>query len=313
MRRAGSVLALSAAVFGIASCGQQHPVAIPHIVALSQAATPHHSAVPVIVPVSPTEAPSVTRLTIQTIGFSEHSLADLSPAAALYATDRTGQVGVAVVVPSQGIVYTANGDAPFPMASVAKVAIMVAVLDQTMQAERDLTDEERELIKKMIVVSDNDAAQTLWDRLGGGDAVDRSLKALGLSGIQPYHGAEWGASVGSARAIALLLEKLATGQILDESRRAFALDLMQQVAPDQSWGVTAGVPTERTDGTALGIKDGWYLDETGWWVNSVGIIPARGQQPEYMIAVLTRDQPGLEYGIETIEWIASIIQAELHL
>jgi beta-lactamase family protein len=93
---------------------------------------------------------------------AEQPLESLSPGAADYAASRAEVVGVAVVVPDRGVVYAFNGDEPFPMASVAKVAILAAVLDRSQREDRELTGREKSLLEPMITVSDNDSATELW-------------------------------------------------------------------------------------------------------------------------------------------------------
>lgn len=73
---------------------------------------------------------------------ADEPLADLSPAAAL-AVQLDGGIGVAVLAPSQGVIYELNGDAQFELASVAKVPIMLTLLDQTISEGRQLTDDEQ--------------------------------------------------------------------------------------------------------------------------------------------------------------------------
>src|SRR3972149_1267974 len=71
-------------------------------------------------------------------------------------------VGVAVVVHDRGAVYVGNGDQPFPMASVAKVPIMLTSMDKAIRENRSLTDDELRLMEEMITLSDHDAAVALW-------------------------------------------------------------------------------------------------------------------------------------------------------
>jgi beta-lactamase class A len=81
----------------------------------------------------------------------DEPLADLSPAAALTAA-RDGSIGVAVLVPSQGVVYEINGNAQFELASVAKLPIMLTLLDQTISEGRQLTgDDERQRCRGLAV------------------------------------------------------------------------------------------------------------------------------------------------------------------
>jgi beta-lactamase class A len=243
---------------------------------------------------------------------AEEPLMALSPDAVDFAATRTGPLGVAVVVPSDRMVYTLNGDELFPMASVSKIAIMVTLMDRAMREGRDLTDQERALLEPMITVSDNDAATALWTDIGGAEAVDSYLRFIGVSNIRANPKDEWGASLASPRDVALLLAKLAGSEILDETMRATALDLMSSIEPNQRWGVPAGLADETPPRTVIAIKNGWYETAYGrWWVNSAGVIIPSDAHPMYAITVLTKHQTNFEYGVETIEGIAARIHAAL--
>ena len=63
---------------------------------------------------------------------------------------------------------------------------------------------------------------------------------------------------------------------------------MENVTPDQRWGVSGGVPA----GVTVALKNGWLpLDDanTDWQVNSVGWVSGDGR--DYLIAVLQHGQP----------------------
>jgi len=255
---------------------------------------------------SPTGAPR------RTSDFVERPLADLSPAAAAFLETREGPRGVAVVVPSQGVVYSYNGDELTPMASVAKVAIMVTVMDRAIREKRTLTDWELSMLRPMITVSDNDSASALWEYVGGGATVEETLRSMGLLATKPNPMEAWGASRSTPKEVALLLAKIALGEILDEPNRELALNLMGQVDPSQTWGITSGVPTDQPLHADIAIKDGWNPTQGGWWVNSAGLVMPLSTKPMYALAVLTRQQPSMEYGIATIEGVASRVHAALH-
>jgi hypothetical protein len=225
---------------------------------------------------------------------------------------REGPAGVAVVVPSQGVVYTYNGHELFHMASVAKVGIMLTVMKQALEAGRDLTEAELDQLRPMITVSDNVTASQLWEQIGGGQAVEDYFRSIGLQEIDPNKDTCWGASYASAHDVAVLLAELATGDILNASMRDIALGLMQEVDPAQTWGVIAARPETVPEGTIAAVKDGWYPADCGWWVNSAGVLIPGNDQPAYTVAVLTGEQSTWEYGIETIEGVGQRIHDALH-
>jgi hypothetical protein len=208
--------------------------------------------------------------------------------------------------------YAANGDQLMSMASVVKVAIMMTVLDRAVREGREVTRAELSLLEPMIQESDNDSTTLLWDQVGGAPAVESYLRSIGIEDIVPNEQEMWGASRASAKAVAQLFGMIAFGEVLDPQRRGLALELLSGVVPSQRWGVTAGVPDELPAGTIIGLKDGWYPAGFGWWVNSAGMIIPGDDRPAYAIAVLTRGQPSWEYGIATIEGVASRVHDALH-
>jgi len=241
----------------------------------------------------------------------DQPLDDLSNDAAAYAKTRPGAVGVAVVVPDRGVVYTCGGDERFALDSLMKVPILAAELHRAQQQGRALTDHEQYLLQVMITVSDNDATMELWDDLGGGTALHTYLDSIGLPLIQPDPYGYWGDSQASARDVALLLAKLSWGDILDPSSRDVALSLLSDVVPEQRWGVTAGLPAEMPQGTVIGVKNGWYPEDDGWSMNTAGLILPGDNRSGYAIAVLTSAQPTFESGIETTEGIAARVNTAM--
>jgi hypothetical protein len=264
---------------------------------------------------APSQDPEPADLTTRALtspDLQETSLAVLAPEAAEFLQTREGRVGVAVVVPSHGVTYVWNGHEKFHMASVVKVLIMLTVMQQALDADRGLTEEEIGYLRPMITVSDNDTASLLWSQVGGGEAVEAYVRGIGLFEIEPNRESCWGASYASAYDAALLFAMLALGEVLDDSMRAVAIGLLQEVDPAQTWGVTAAAAGERAEGTVVGVKDGWYPAGCGWWVNSVGFVMPADEKPSYAIAVLTSQQETWDYGIQTIETIGAIIYERLH-
>jgi len=216
-----------------------------------------------------------------------------------------------VVVPGRGAIYSANGEELFPMASLAKLVIMVTVMDRAIREDRTLTQREYDLVEAIITISDNDAADVLWREAGGARAITAFLRQHGLTGIHPDPDGYWGLSLGSARDVALLLAKLVQGEILDDSMRRTAIDLMTRVEPDQWWGVVAGPWGHATPSIAMGLKNGWYPTLDGWWINSAGLFLPANRQAGYSMVIMTKDQPTFDYGVETIEVAATWIHTAL--
>jgi len=241
-------------------------------------------------------------------GYTSYSLATLSPTAARLVAAFGGTVSLAIALPGQGIVYIVNDDTRVPLASVAKLLIMLTLLDQTISPPRALNDNEGILLDAMITASDNDAADELWDEIGGNAGVRSFLTHANVTGVTLSPDDDWGDTAASGGTVAVLLARLVTGDLLDAPGRARALDLMSHVIPDQHWGVTAFTADAVPNSMTVGVKNGWYPDDDGCWrVMSAGIIVPKAGGQAYTIAILTDGQPNLASGIATIEAITRAI------
>jgi hypothetical protein len=106
----------------------------------------------------------------------------------------------------------------------------------------------------------------------------------------------------------LLLLKLLTrpNSVLTAASRAYQLGLMARVISSQRWGTPAGAPA----GAGVHVKNGWLPESSGWHVNSIGAFTGKGRN--YLIAVLTDDNPSEQYGIDTIEAVARVVHRDLN-
>ncbi len=210
-----------------------------------------------------------------------------------------------MLVPSQGVVYEINGDAQFEVASVAKLPIMLTLLDQTISEGRQLTDDEQYELTQMITLSDNDAADWLWNDVGGAEPVTEFLQTAGIGDavIDPNL---WGSSTLSPIDAAALTADLVGGTILDEPNRALAMELLSSVDSSQAWGAVAAAPAGET-----GVKNGWYPEDDGWVLNSTGFVRDAGSGLGYTFAIFTYGQADYYDGIQTIEKIGQEIYEAL--
>jgi hypothetical protein len=94
-------------------------------------------------------------------------------------------------------------------------------------------------------------------------------------------------------------------RVLDAASRRYALGLMADVVPDQRWGVPAGAPPDVT----VHLKNGWLPDPDLWDVNSIGDFTRH--DVDYSIAILTRDDPDMAYGVAVVERVARLINRAL--
>lgn len=234
-----------------------------------------------------------------------------------YVATRSGTVQAAVYDETTGQTWTLGGRTPQDEASIIKVDILETLLAQHRTTGTALSASDKALTEEMIEDSDNDAATTLWNEVGGPQGIRTYNASIGLTDTTPSNCVNcvgfawpgWGLSTTTAvDQIALLRELLQTNGQLTDVQQAFARGLMERVTPVQRWGVTTGVPLQAT----MALKNGW-LPLTGadndWQINSIGWISGDGRN--YLIAVLTTADPTEQYGIDTIDELSTIVWRRL--
>lgn len=102
---------------------------------------------------------------------------------------RSGEYGIAALDLSTGRSVSINGDEPFPLASVIKLAVAGAYLAQVDHGRRSLDDRigsrsAAQLIEVMLTRSDNAATDVLIRNLGGPGRVQEWLNYNNLSAIR---------------------------------------------------------------------------------------------------------------------------------
>jgi hypothetical protein len=218
---------------------------------------------------------------------------------------RRSSVGLTASDPSLGLTCAFHRAWHFDSASAIKATIISALIYKK-HGVSHLTSAQRALAWLMITQSDNDAATSLWYEVGL-SGLKRFLAAAGMRHTVLDYDA-WGLSQITAQDELKLLQVLTTkGAVLNSASRGYVLWLMTQVIPSQRWGVPAGAPS----GVKVSVKNGWLPDpDTGLWhVNSIGAF--RGTHIGYQIVILTSGNPSWDYGIDTIEAAARVINSEI--
>jgi beta-lactamase family protein len=237
----------------------------------------------------------------------------LSAAAASYAAGRSGTVLGAVYDIRTGQSWRLGDGQAQPEASVVKLDILETLLARP--GGTPLPPGEETLSKAMIEDSDNDSATSLWDEADGAAGIGAYNDRAGLTRTTPsacvtcagFRWPGWGLTTSVPYDQITLLKQLVTPgprPLLSAAARSYALSLMENVTPDQRWGVSGGVPA----GVTVALKNGWLpLDDanTNWQVNSVGWVSGGGR--DYLIAVFSTGNPTEQYGIDTISALSSII------
>jgi hypothetical protein len=236
----------------------------------------------------------------------------LSGAVGAYVTGRSGTV-LAAVYDVRTRRSWRLGDGPAQAAaSVVKLDILETLLARQGGAALSLADQS--LTESMIEDSDNDAATSLWDEVGGPAGIGAYNDKAGLTRTAlslcvtcaGFAWPGWGLTTTVPQDQLTLLKQIITPgprPLLSAAERSYTLSLMEKVTPDQRWGVSGGVPA----GVTVALKNGWLpLDDanTDWQVNSVGWVSGDGR--DYLIAVLTTGNPTEQYGIDTINALSAL-------
>jgi beta-lactamase class A len=235
---------------------------------------------------------------------------------ALLAEQPEAQVGIAVRWSNGETLYLRNANEPFPMASVAKVYMLVAYLERLATEHRTPDPEEFDLLTSMIEVSDNDSAQEIWDALGGLDAMQGYLHSIGMrpftdppSAAQDAGDEEgaWGDASQTASQMSLFLARLREGELLDPISTQLASSFLGAVVEEQSWGVSSKVD-QLDPGAKVLFKNGWYPTDDGRWrINTAGIIlPDNGTLP-YVIVIFGHGFESWQSGIDTVDAISALL------
>ena len=214
-------------------------------------------------------------------------------------------ISVAALNLSTGASYHWGATGGMDTGSIVKLYILETLLLQT-QDSGGLSDDEQQNATTMIENSDNDAAEALFDDIGGRDGLIAANATLGLTNTTPGPSDYWGLTQTTATDYITLLQNLVTptGGPLAATSQAYVLALMRDVESDQRWGV--GVTADA--GTDFANKNGWLSvdDDNGLWlVNSTGIVTIKGQQ--VLMVVLTQHDSDFDSGINLVESLATAL------
>ena len=237
----------------------------------------------------------------------------LGSAAASYVSSRDGVVLAAVYNLRTGQTWQFGQGQPQDEASVVKLDVLETLLAERGRGGTELSAGDRTLAEQMIEDSDNDAATSLWDEVGGAGGIRSFNTSAGLADTVPsscvncpgFPWPGWGLTTTiPGDQLTLLRTLVEPNSLLTNPERSYALSLMENVTPDQRWGVSGGVPAQAT----VALKNGWLpLDSAAddWQINSVGWISGRGR--DYLMAVLSTGNPTEQYGIDTIGQLAAMV------
>ena len=204
---------------------------------------------------------------------SSPDLASVEQQLSSLAAGSSADVGVAALDLNTGETVSIKGDTPFPMASTVKVAIAALYLSQVDHGQKSLEDTingepVRHLLGRMLIYSDNHAADILFKDVGGPTAVHHFLTQNGIHGV---HVDRTIAQLLSARrdlwdtrdsstpkGMIELLRSIYKAQIISPQSRDYLLGVMAKCETGKNrmkWLLPAGTPVEHKTGTLNGLAD----------------------------------------------------------
>jgi hypothetical protein len=228
--------------------------------------------------------------------------------AALKKLDGTSpEFSVAVLDNKTGDEYAYRGTEKYDTASIVKAQILACMLLKDQDAGREPTSGEMALAKPMIRLSDNNAATSLFQRVGARSGLTKCNKRLGLS--QTVVNSSWGLTRTTADdQIKLLSELVDAKGPLDADSRKTAFTLMSTVNSAQDWGIPS---IARAGETAI-VKNGWdtrSADGGLWAVNTIGRVTS--DDVDVSVAVLSHDNTSMENGIALVQKVAKLTRQYL--
>jgi beta-lactamase class A len=185
----------------------------------------------------------------------------------------SADVGIAALDLNTGESVSLKGDTPFPMASTVKVAIAALYLSQVDHGQKTLDDTidgqpVRKLMGRMLIFSDNHAADILFKDVGGPTAVHHFLTQNGIQGV---HVDRTIAQLLSARrdlwdtrdsstpkGMIELLKSIYKAKIISPQSRDYLLGVMAKCETGKNrmkWLLPAGTAVEHKTGTLNGLAD----------------------------------------------------------
>ncbi len=186
--------------------------------------------------------------------------------------NKSADVGIAALDLTSGESISVKGNTPFPMASTVKVAVAALYLAQVDHGRRSLDDtingvSARNLMKRMLIHSDNRATDILLKDLGGPRALHDWLQDNGISGLRVDRTIAqllsdkrdlWDHRDSSTpTAMVELLKRIYKAELIKPESRNYLLDLMAQceTGKNRMKALLPGVPVEHKTGTLNGLTD----------------------------------------------------------
>jgi hypothetical protein len=231
-------------------------------------------------------------------------------AARAYLDAQPGRLGVVVRDRVTGRSWAAGDvEARYWAGSVPKLAMAVALLEEERAGRVTLDAADRRRIAAMLSVSDNRAADALWDAFGDSATWQRRFRRHGMASTGYVAGfpRRWGFVKGRPGDLAALMAYVLERAHPDD--RKYIVDAMRSVGRVQRWGAWGAGAAARP-----GVKNGWSVErEDGrdiWITATVGFV---GPDERYIVAAMYHQPPeggSIERGVHALtDLVATVFGA----
>jgi Beta-lactamase enzyme family len=300
-----TVAALAAAAVGGSTLALALPAPPPSDRVAASVATGTTTTSTAARPMPPTrESTTTTTSAVAPGADAAFSVFAVAPVAA-YLTTQAGtslDLTAAVYDAKTGQTWTYRPSVTLTTASVVKLDILEAMLARGQAQGTSLTASQQSLAAAMMEESTNDAANDLWDTVGGAAAIEQYNDQVGLTDTHLDPTGYWGLSTSTALDQVRLVQAAAfPNPALTDASRQYVTGLMQHVVAYEDWGVSTGVP----EGVSVALKNGWDPVTGVWEINSDGWVLGDGQ--DYAISILCGGAPTETTGIDAVDALARLI------
>ncbi len=210
-----------------------------------------------------------------------------------YLAGRTGRAALAVI-DSEGRLSGANLHGTFITGSVVKAMLLVAYLRRLNAiGQHSLDRVSNSFLYPMIHVSDNSAATKCWTIVGNA-GLHSVAAAAGMTNFSVT--TDWGSAMFSAADQAKFFFEM--DSLIPPEFVGYARQLLSTIAAYESWGIPA---IARPLGYTVFFKGGWRPSPDVYLVHQIARL--EGHHHTFSIAVMTDGDPGMGYGIDTIQGV----------
>ena len=221
------------------------------------------------------------------------------------AAKKGADINVAVLDRNTGQLVTNGGDG-IAIASVVKLFIADDLLLQVSKGQTQLSPADREAFDRMLRQSDDDPAETFWNRSGGSAIINRVVARYGLSSTRAPSNGRWFNTISTVSDLVHYYDMMMAGtgglppeqaSIILSNLAASAPMALDNMMPGGVYPQRFGIP-DGLSGEPVAVKQGWMCCIGSEWMHlSTGVI---GPDRRYVMAISSLQSTSPEVARTTI-------------